>query len=234
MSLTENQFLQRQGQFWDDISTKWSLANKNPVVGWYDSHNNFPYYQTHLFRGIPNLKSKTVLEVGCGPARNMILFRDWFAQFDGVDIAEGCIEKARVNLAAEGVPIPNLWVIDGRSLPMIGDASYDIVMMVISHQHITSRAVRMNLYREYVRVLKPGGYFVFQTGYGPGHPRSVDYFADTHNTEADFVDKDVRVENLDHLKADLETCGFEWLDAVLTDTCHDEHPQWAWVRVVKP
>jgi SAM-dependent methyltransferase len=91
----------------------------------------------------------------------------------------------------------------------------------------------MNLYREFLRVLKPGGYLCFQTGFGPGHPRSVDYFADTFNTEADFVDKDVRVEDVEHLKNDLVTCGFNWIGHKLTRTCKDEHPLWIWVQCQK-
>ncbi len=160
--MSEAAFLQRQSDFWNNIAQSWSLQNKNPVVGWYDFHNNFPHYKLQLFRGIKNREEKQVLEIGCGPGRNMILFRDWFKRLDGVDIAPETIEKAKINLTDAGVPIPNLWTIDGKSLPMIPDATYDIVFMVISHQHITNRAVRLNLYREAFRVLTPGGYFCFR------------------------------------------------------------------------
>lgn len=231
--MSEGAFLQRQSDFWNGISQTWSLQNKNPVVGWYDFHNSFPYYKSHLFRGIENTKDKVVLEIGCGPGRNLILFRDWFSRIDGVDIAPDTLTKARINLTDAGVPIPNLWAMDGKSLPMIADASYDIVFMVISHQHITSRSVRLNLYKEVNRVLKPGGYFCFQTGYGPGHPRSVDYFTDSYTQEAEFVDKDVRVEDLSVLTKDVESAGFHQTDISLTEPCKDEHPQWLWLRTEK-
>ena len=234
MAIEESDFLKRQQSFWGNIAKNWSLENKNPIVGWWNEHQAFEEYDTVLFRNIPLSGNEVALEYGCGPARNLVRFKDRFARIDGVDIAPDCIEKAKVYLSSLGLPEPNLWANDGRSLPMIEDAQYDMVFMVISHQHITSRAVRLHLYREFLRVLKPGGYLCFQTGYGPGHPRSVDYFAETHSSEADFVDKDVRCEDANHLKDDLINTGFNWLSAILTRTCKDEHPAWIWVQVQKP
>lgn len=242
----EGSFLKRQQQFWGDIAKGWSLQNKNPIVGWYDEHENFPEYDTVLFRDIPVTGNEIVLEYGCGPARNIIRWNKRFKRIDGVDISPVCIEKAKINLADARIDEPNLWANDGRSLEMIDSASnvappadgewpgYDIIFMVISHQHITNRAVRLHLYKEFLRILKPGGYFCFQTGFGPGHPRSVDYFTESYSSEQEFVDKDVRVEDVEVLKADLVAQGFTWLDHQLTRTCKDEHPQWIWVRCQKP
>lgn len=235
----EGAFLKRQQSFWGDIAKTWSLQNRNPIVGWYNEHEAFPEYDTVLFRGIPPTGNEIVLEYGCGPARNIIRWNKRFKRIDGVDIAPECIEKAKVALAAARLPEPNLWSNDGRSLDMIDSAGttwegYDIVFMVISHQHITSRAVRLNLYKEFLRVLKPGGYLCFQTGFGPGHPRSVDYFAETFSSEADFVDRDVRVENVDIIRADLTNVGYQWVNHTLTRTCKDEHPLWIWIQCQKP
>jgi len=245
MSVSDNDFLKRQSNFWNDIAKTWSLQNKNPIVGWYHEHMAFPEYDSVLFRDLPLTGNEVVLEYGCGPARNIIKWHKKFQRIDGVDIAPECIEKAKLHLAAERLPEPNLWVNDGRSLDMIPSAGtnpydssqfpgYDLVFMVISHQHITSRSVRLNLYSEFLRVLKPGGYLCFQTGFGPGHPRSVDYFTDSFNTESEFVDKDVRVEDVEHLRKDLVDVGFEWVGHKLTRTCKDEHPLWIWVQCRKP
>jgi SAM-dependent methyltransferase len=234
MSISEEQFLKKQSDFWSSIAQKWSLENRDPIVGWWSEHQAFQEYDTVLFRNLPLTGKEVVLEYGCGPARNIARYKDQFARIDGVDISPDCIEKAKVYLVSVGVPEPNLWSNDGRSLPMIEDAQYDIVFMVISLQHITSWSVRQNLYKEFLRVLKPGGYFVWQCGYGPGHPRSVDYFADSHNTEADFVDKDFRCEDANHIKKDLIDSGFIWKNAVLTRTCKDQHPAWLWGQVQKP
>lgn len=230
----EQSFLKRQQTFWGDIAKTWSLRSKDPVVGWYNEHQSFPEYDTLLFRGIPLTGNEVVLEYGCGPARNIIRWNKKFKRIDGVDIAPECIEKAKIHLAAEGIPFPNLWSNDGKTLPMIEGAEYDIVFCVIALQHITSRAVRQNLYEEFKRVLKPGGYFVWQCGFGPGHPRSVDYFAESFSTEEEFVDKDFRLENVEHIKKDLEDAGFIWREHVLSRTCKDEHPAWLWGQVQKP
>jgi ubiquinone/menaquinone biosynthesis C-methylase UbiE len=233
MSVNNEQFLKRQSDFWDNISQSWSLSHRDPVVGWYNEHQAFPYEQ-FLFRNLPINGGEIVLEYGCGPARNLVRWSKKFARIDGVDIAPGCIEKAKIHLASEGITTSNLWVNDGRSLEMISDVQYDIVFMTISHQHITSRSVRLNLYREFLRVLKPNGILTFQTGFGPSHPRSVDYFADTFTNESDFVDKDVRVENVQHIKTDLEECGFVWVDSIFTQTVKDEHDCWIFIQCQKP
>jgi hypothetical protein len=62
----------------------------------------------------------------------------------------------------------------------------------------------------------------------------VDYFAESFASESEFVNKDVRVENVEIIKADLVNSGFTWLDHQLTRTCKDEHPQWIWIRCQKP
>lgn len=234
MSVSHDAFLKRQSDFWDNISQSWSLQNKNPVVGWYDYHNAFKEYDTVLFRNIPLTGKEIVLEYGCGPARNIVKWKDKFRRIDGVDIAPGCIDKAKVHLAAERLPEPNLWVNDGQTIPMVQDAQYDIVFCIIAWQHITSWSARKSLLKEFFRVLKPGGYFCWQNGFGPGHPRSVEYFADTFNTEAEFVDKDFRLEQVEDIQKDIVDAGFMWKEHVFTHTCKDEHPAWFWGQAQKP
>ena len=218
--------------FWASEASKWSLQNKNPLVGWYTEHNEDPREEELLFRGVPVKVNSLALEYGCGPGRNIIKFKDWFQQIDGADISKDILEKVHINLAEANVPLPNLFHIDGHSIPFILDCSYNVIFSIICMQHIASRSWRLELYREFYRLLVPGGFFCFQMGFGPGHGLSVDYFHEYDET--DTCHRDVRVEDAAVLQKDLEDQGFVGFDHVLTDPCHDCHPQWIWVRVQRP
>jgi len=219
-------------QFWGEEASRWSLQNKNPLVGWYNEHMADEKEGKLLFRGVQTHIGSHALEYGCGPGRNIIKFKDWFGRIDGVDISSEILAKLPANLAESQVQVPNLYHTNGHSLSMINSSIYNVVFSIICMQHIGCRDWRLELYREIHRVLVPGGYFCFQMGFGPGHPISVDYF---HNyDETDTSHRDTRVEDVEVLKKDLEDQGFVGFDYVLTEPCHDVHPQWIWVRVQKP
>jgi SAM-dependent methyltransferase len=228
-----DEFVQRAAMnLWEGEAAVWSLERKDPVVGWYNDHYNDPNEELHLFRNIPMRTGLVALEFGCGPGRNMIKFRDHFSVIDGVDISPTILEKLPINLKQGELEVPRLFLTNGHDLNGIENNHYDVVFSIICMQHISCRDWRLELYREFVRVLKPGGIFTFQMGYGPGHGISVDYF---HNyDETDTGHRDVRVEDWNVLKNDLEEQGFQWLDHVLTPPCHDHHPEWIWVQCRKP
>jgi len=210
-------------------AANWSLQNREPVVGWYDAHNADKNEEL-LFRGAPIMQGKLALEYGCGPGRNLIKFRNYFRQIDGADRSPGILSKVPLNLGDAGVPVPDLYLTDGHSLPMITNDTYDVVFSLICMQHISARQWRLELYKEFFRVLKPGGFFCFQMGYGPGHNHSVDYFHEFDPSD----NPDVRVENVADLKKDIEDTGFVDFDHIFTEPCHDLHPQWIWIRCQKP
>lgn len=218
--------------FWNEEASRWSLQNKDPLVGWYEDHNADPMEAEILFRGVPTKVDSLALEYGCGPGRNIIKFKDWFKQIDGADISIEILKKVHVNLAEANVPLPNLFHNDGHSLTLINPTTYDVIFSIICMQHIGCHDWRLELYREFFRLLVPGGYFCFQMGFGTGHTKSVDYF---HNyDETDTHHRDTRVEDVEVLKKDLEDQGFIDFDHMITDPCHDAHPKWIWVRVRKP
>jgi SAM-dependent methyltransferase len=217
--------------FWQGEADRWNLQNKNPLVGWYDEHNNDPREEELLFRGIPTRVGSLALEYGCGPGRNFIKFKDLFKRIDGADISKNIIDKVSANLEGTGIPVPNLWHTDGHSLPLVSDSSYDVVYSIICQQHIGCRAWRLELYREFLRILAPGGHFTFQMGFG-ANGSAVDYFHEYDETDTHH--RDVRVEDVEVLQKDLEDQGFIEFDHVLTDPCHDVHAQWIWVKCRKP
>ena len=212
---------------WEGQAALWSLERRDPVVGWYKNHNEDPNERAILFRKVALGEKLVALEFGCGPGRNMIKFKDDFARIDGADISKTILAKAPLNLEDAGVPIPNLYLTNGHNFPEIKDSVYDVVFSIICMQHISCRDWRLELYREFVRILKPSGIFTFQMGYGPGHPHSKDYF---HNyQETDVRHNDTRVESVAVLLTDLEEQGFIDCEVTLTPPCNDHHPQWIWV-----
>lgn len=220
-------------KFWNEEAGRWGLSNKNPLVGWYDAHNADPKEVELLFRGITGVPGNLLaLEYGCGPGRNMIKFKDLFSRIDGADISQEILNKVPINLAESNLTPGKLFLTDGHSLTDVADASYDVVFSIICMQHIGCRSWRLDLYREFMRVLRPGGVFTFQMGFGPGHHISVDYFHEYDETDTHH--RDTRVENVEDLKKDLLDKGFVDFDYVLTEPCHDHHPQWIWVSVRKP
>jgi SAM-dependent methyltransferase len=242
------EYLSQNREFWDKIAKNWNTTDGiNHVVGWYHEHNAWSDHNKILFDNITT-KDALALEYGCGPARNIVKFMtpEWgFARIDGVDIAPTNIEKAKLNIEAHGDRnyldefkdsekdrYPILVCNNGWSLEIFADNTYDIVFSVIALQHVQKRSIRNRIFAEIYRVLKPGGWFTAQMGYGPGHPRSVDYY----NESDGYIDGDTRVEDWEHLESDLRVAGFganPTFSFSLRPTCHDEHPQWIWFKMQK-
>lgn len=227
-----SKYLEMQRRQYNNEALKWSLTNKDPVVGWYDYHESFPDYDTHLFRGIENTEQMVALEYGCGPARNIIRFNDRFAAIDGTDISENVIEKARLHLDSVGNKTSILAVCDGKSIPF-GDNYYELVFSVICLQHIASYSVRRSIFEEVFRVLQPGGYFCFQMGFG-GRPNSVGYYDEALDATGTNGTCDVSITDEQNLIDDLTQVGFVEYDSKIDRVCQDLHANWIWVKVRKP
>ena len=211
----------------DVEAAKWSLFERDPVVGAFDAHNVWPDYDEFLFKGVTTT-GKMALDFACGPGRNIVKFATRFARIDGVDISAVNLEKAKLWLTSNGISIPMLYQNVGDNIAVVPSAAYDVVFATIAMQHICVHDIRQSLWRDFHRVLVRGGYLCFQMGYGPGHPVSVDYF------ENDYTNPDrgdTRVERVEDLEADLTAAGF-------SDITHDirpvgpgdRHPNWIFVR----
>lgn len=217
--------------FWNGLASGDNY--RDALVGWYGQHNEDPNERNILFRDIPLDGSLIALDFGCGPGRNMIKFKEAFKRIDGCDISQVILDKANHDLTQDRVPIPNLYHIDGHSLSMIKDNIYDVVFSIICLQHISCHDWRLELYKEFFRVLKPGGILTFQMGFGPGHGQSKDYFYN-YPPEGEVGHYDVRVEDENALLDEIRAQGFVKVDHKITEPCHDQHPKWIWVRAEKP
>jgi SAM-dependent methyltransferase len=231
---TTKDYLEMQLTEYDKEATKWSLQDKNPVVGWYDNHNMNPDYDNLLFKGF-DTSDKVAIEYGCGPGRNQIKFADRFKRVDGCDISPICIEKAKINIEDAGLELPKLYVCDGKSLP-VPDGSYDVVFSVICLQHICVHSIRYSIMSDIFRVLKPGGYFCAQMGFGVGDsPNTVGYYDDYTDAIQTNGWRDTRIDDEAFLKDDLDKIGFiDYRSDIVKADPRDQHPNWIWFQGRKP
>jgi len=233
---SKEQYIDMQRRQYETDAAKWSLNDPDWVVGSYHAHNSWTDYDTLLFKDF-DTTGQVALEYGCGPGRNLIRYANRFARIDGVDLAQNNITAAKVNLSHNNVPEPNLYVNDGSTMPMIADETYDTAFSVICLQHIATYDVRFSILKEIYRVLKPGGHFCFQIGFG-GRPfphKCTPYYENGFDAQGTNGWHDVAVESEDQLKDDLVTkLGFKNYksDIGLTGP-GDQHRHWIWVQVEK-
>ncbi len=229
-----NKYTTMQQQQYDNEASHWSLEYRDPVVGSFDQHNNWQDYDDYLFKDV-NTNNKVALEFGCGPGRNIVKFNSKFQRIDGVDISSINLEKAKVwaehNQLAN---IPHLFKNNGVDLAGIDSNSYDVVFSTICLQHICVHEIRVNLMTEFHRVLKSGGNLCFQMGFGPGHPRSVEYFENNYEAQHTNSGCDTRVESPLDLEQDLKKIGFANIQHDIRPVGPgDMHYNWIFVRTQK-
>jgi SAM-dependent methyltransferase len=229
----QNDYLKMQYNWYENRAKDWSLKNKNPVVGSYHKHNTWSDYDTYLFPKI-DTSDMIALEYGCGPGRNLIKFNGQFKRIDGVDIGATNIENAKKNLNEADIPLPNLYVNDGKNIPA-EDNTYDVVFSVICMQHIASYSIRDYIKRECYRVLKEGGYFCFQMGFGGRRGQKwVKYHDDAYDAEATNGFHDVSITDEKDLIDHLTKIGFTNIETHLRPTGPgDGHQNWIWVKCKK-
>jgi SAM-dependent methyltransferase len=113
----------------------------------------------HLLRLVPfdDYRGRTVLEVGCGAGVDLARFARGGAIVTGVDLASSAIELARANFGQQHLQ-GEFHVADGEALPL-GENRFDLVY---AHGVVQYTAHPQRLVDECRRVLKPGGFAIFQ------------------------------------------------------------------------
>ena len=208
--MQDNKYTTMQKTQYEDLASKWTLEDRDHVVGSFDKHNAWPDYDEFLFKDVEGDKSlMTLLDFGCGPGRNLVKYNSWFKQVDGVDISEQNIVNAKKWLEFNECKLGNLYVNNGMDLSVIKNDSYDIIMSTICFQHICVYDIRKNYLKEFYKVLKPGGKLTMQMGFGTNHPRTVDYYENFYDAEGTNSMCDTRVESHEQLKKDLTDIGFK-------------------------
>lgn len=233
--MSKEKYAKMQKTQYDATAVSWSLTEKDHVVGGFDFHNNWKDYDDYLFKNI-DTTGKIALDFGCGPGRNIVKFADRFQRIDGVDISQVNLDKAQIWIGANPIPfVPNLFMNNGMDLSCITtDNYYDVAFSTICFQHICVHETRFSILKEFYRVLKVGGSVCVQMGYGPKHPRSVDYFENFYDAVETNSGMDTRVESPDQLKEDLEKIGFTNFQYDIRPVGPgDHHDNWIFFRATK-
>lgn len=202
--------------------------------------NNFDYWNCLLQpirKDSAKWCGKRALDFGCGTGRNicnLIRLAEW-DRVDGIDIAANNLEQAKELLSKDGIPNDkyNLYQNNGVDLIALSDNAYDFVMSTIVLQHIAVYDIRYSLLSEVFRAMKSGGVLSFQIGYGVGYGKA-EYEDNAYNAEGTNTRHDVIVRSPEQIKTDLDRIGFVDFTFNICKAYSDGHPQWLFVKAVKP
>jgi ubiquinone/menaquinone biosynthesis C-methylase UbiE len=229
---SSNKYTQMQLKQYNSLAKQWTEENRDHVVGSFDLHNTWPDYEI-LFERINDINSKIALDFACGPGRNLVKYKNLFKQLDGVDISPDNIEKAKLYCLKNNIN-NQLYVNNGVDLNCINSEQYDVVMSTIALQHICVYDIRKSLFKEFNRVLKPGGILTAQMGYGSPSPKSVGYYENYYDAKDTNRGCDVCIETYKQLEDDLVEIGFSDFQYKIRPVGPgDCHPNWIFFSAVK-
>lgn len=228
----DNDYTKMQLALYDREASYWKIDDIDRVVGAFHAHNNHADYDL-LFKDMACQYCAT-LDFGCGPGRNLVKYANKFAKFDGCDISQINLDKAKVWLEHNNLPVPTLWQTDGISLNPIPNHSYDIIMSTITLQHIPVHEIRYNIFKDMYRVLNNGGWITIQMGYGPSRQGAVGYSENRYEAPGSNGDCDVLVTDPKQLEDDLTKIGFKDFSHIIAQVGPgDVHDNWIFFRAKK-
>ena len=231
-----NKYTEMQRNAYNLDASKWGMSDDaiDHVVGSFNAHNAFIDYDK-LFSNQSKLNEKICLDFGCGPGRNLVKYKDTFKRIDGVDISEVNINNAKLYTSSNGITECNLYINNGINIDVIKSNTYDIVMSTITLQHICVYNIRKSIITDIFRVLKSGGCFTAQMGFGYPSVMTVGYYENFYDATTTNRGCDVCIENADQLKDDLYNMGFVDFNYEVTNVGPgDAHPNWIFFNVKKP
>ena len=157
--------LKQIGNYWDLRAQGYSLTINEQL-----QTETGVYFKRALREGAPEAEALNVLDIGCGPGFFSILLAQDGHQVTAVDYSENMLVQAQANFKEMGVKVKT----------QQGDAQ-ELLFPDESFDYIVSRNLVWNLeqpeqaYREWFRLLKPGGHLLVADGNHYLHYFNSDY-----------------------------------------------------------
>lgn len=109
--------------------------------------------------GIPN-SGETMIELGCGAGRMTNAFAERYSRVYAADLSSEMLQIARqLHPTQRNI----LWLrVAGSDLACIASDSADFAFSYLVLQHMPSRELALAYIREILRIVRPGGAFLFQ------------------------------------------------------------------------
>lgn len=105
---------------------------------------------------------KTLMEVGCGVGRMTVAFSRRFGEVEAVDISSEMVNQAKELQQKLRIRNVRFQVNSGQDLKQYESESVDFCFSYIVFQHIPDISIILNYIREMVRIMKRGGFLLFQ------------------------------------------------------------------------
>lgn len=227
-----------------DHNNQYTLMQKNVYnkgTTNHEEHNTNPDYWNILLGDLKDNDkwyNKNALDFACGKGRNVINIHSLglWNTVDGVDISPSNIEYCQNNYKN----YKSTWYCNnGVDISDIESNKYHFITSTIALQHIPVYDIRKNLLTEIFRILKKGGIFSFQMGYGNdlsdpyGRPRSA-YYENSYDAIGTNSEHDIRITKENDIIEDLTNIGFNNVKTFIRDSYSDTgHPNWIYVKCYK-
>jgi ubiquinone/menaquinone biosynthesis C-methylase UbiE len=144
-TVEQNRHVWGSGYAWPQAGEEWSRVWGGSAAQWHGAL---------LPRLRPYLPVRTLLEIAPGHGRWTNYLADHCERLIAVDVADSCVEACTKRFADR--PHIEVHRNDGRSLPMVADASVDLVFSFDSLVHVEADVLGAYL-SEFARVLAPDG-----------------------------------------------------------------------------
>lgn len=213
-------YIDMQRETYVKLASNLGFDNAQYLVGpkWTfdDSIGNIVY---QLLFGDIKTEDKIALDFGCGVGRMIGWFNNRFQRIDGVDLSEQMLEYAKEYLARRGISGVSLTKCNGYDLRDFPSVSYDIIYSGWVLQHICVFTIRDSYFKEFYRLLKPGGYLCIQMEGGDNPDifgsELSEWNEDVYDADGTNGAFDVKVNDIFKLTRYLHGIGFRLFNYVI-------------------